>query len=185
MKEIQEFKNISLEKINASTINSDLIDENDIDDIVADIKEKGLSRPIIVSLENDKYTLILGVKRFLAAKKVKSSSIFCGVINGSADRSEVAAIALCYTSLEDMLNNEDKALAIKYLNENLKGDLNKISSITNLNTEEISSYLNFGNDIEKAKIYLSNIRKNYSKGKLSSFSPKEVRDLVKLLDKLN
>ena len=56
---------------------------------------------------------------------------------------------------------------------------------TNLNTEEISSYLNFGNDIEKAKIYLSNIRKNYSKGKLSSFSPKEVRDLVKLLDKLN
>ena len=63
MKEIQEFKNISLEKINTSTINSDLIDENDIDDIVADIKEKGLSRPIIVSLENDKYTLILGVKK--------------------------------------------------------------------------------------------------------------------------
>ena len=80
MKEIQEFKNISLEKINISTTHEDLIDEADIDNIVADIKEKGLSRPIIVSLENDKYTLILGVKRFLVAKKVKSSSIFCGVM---------------------------------------------------------------------------------------------------------
>ena len=182
MKEIQEFKNISLEKINTSNINDDSIDGNDIDDIVADIKEKGLSRPIIVSLENDEYTLILGVKRFLAARKVKSNSIFCGVINGPADKSEVVAIALCYTSLEDMLNNEDKALAIKYLNENFEGDLNKISSISNLDIEEINSFLNFGRDIEKVKKYLNN---NYSKEKLSSFSPKEVSDLVKLLDKLN
>ena len=111
-------------------INEDLIDEADIDNIVADIKEKGLSRPVIVSLKDGEYSLMLGTKRILAAKKVNSSSIFCGVIDGIVDKSEVAAIALCYTSLEDMLNDEDKILAINYLYKNFKGDLNKISSIT-------------------------------------------------------
>ena len=61
---------------------------------------------------------MLGTKRILAAKKVNSSSIFCGVIDGIVDKSEVAAIALCYTSLEDMLNDEDKILAINYLYKN-------------------------------------------------------------------
>ena len=168
MKEIQEFKNISLEKINISNINEDLINEADIDNIVADIKEKGLSRPIIVSLEDNKYSLILGTKRFMAAKKVNTSSIFCGVINGKVDRSEVTAIALCYTSLEDMLNDEDRTLAINYLNKNLKGDLTKISSITNLSTEEIKSYLNFSEDVEKAKSYLNSINIKDFEKKLSS-----------------
>ena len=63
MKEIQEFKNISLDKINISAINEDLIDEADIDNIVADIKEKGLSRPVIVSLKDGEYSLMLGTKR--------------------------------------------------------------------------------------------------------------------------
>ena len=185
MKEIQEFKNISLEKINISAINKDLIDETDIDNIITDIKEKGLSRPIIVSLEDDKYSLILGTKRFMAAKKVNNSSIFCGVINGKVDRPEVAAIALCYTSLEDMLNEEDRILAINYLNKNFNGDLNKISSITNLTAEEIKSYLNFNGDAEKAKSYLNNINEKSFEKKLSSLSPEELNNLVKLLDKLN
>ncbi len=185
MKEIQEFKNISLEKINISSTHEDLIGEADIDNIVADIKEKGLSRPIIVSLEDDKYSLMLGTKRLMAAKKVSSSSIFCGVINGKVDKSEVAAIALCYTSLEDMLNDEDRTLAINYLNKNFKGDLNKMSSVTNLSAEEIKSYLNFNEDAEKAKSYLNSINtKNFEK-KLSSLAPEELVNLIKLLEKLN
>tara|TARA_B100001996_G_scaffold351532_1_gene311628 strand:- start:60 stop:617 length:558 start_codon:yes stop_codon:yes gene_type:complete len=185
MKEIQEFKNISLEKINISAINEDLIDEVDIDNIAADIKEKGLSRPIIVSLEGDEYTLILGTLRFMAARKVNSSSIFCGVINGKADRPEVAAIALCYTSLEDMLNDEDRTLAINYLNKNYKGDLSKISSITNLSNDEIKSYLNFNEDAEKVKSYLNGITTKDFEKKLSSLNPEELNSLVKLLDKLS
>jgi ParB/RepB/Spo0J family partition protein len=185
MKEIQEFKNISLDKINISAINEDIIDESDVDDIVADIKAKGLSRPIVVSLEDDKYSLILGNRRFMAAKKVNSASIFCAVINGKAGRPEVAAIALCYTSLEDMLNNEDRILAINYLIENFNGDLNKISSITNLSTEEIKAYLNFNEGLEKIKGILNSTKtKNFEK-RLTSLTPEELDILVKLLGKLN
>ena len=185
MKEIQEFKNISLDKINISAINEDLIDEADIDNIVADIKEKGLSRPIIVSLMDGEYSLMLGTKRILAAKKVNSNSIFCGIIDGIVDKSEVAAIALCYTSLEDMLNDEDKILAINYLYKNFKGDLNKISSITNINKDEIKSYLNFNEDVERVKIRLNSINKGNLQTKLNSFTPGDLKELVKLLDKLN
>ena len=84
-----------------------------------------------------------------------------------------------------MLNDEDRTLAIHYLNKNFKGDLNKMSSVTNLSTEEIKSYLNFYEDAEKAKSYLNSINAKDFEKKLSSLAPEELGDLIKLLEKLN
>ena len=65
------------------------------------------------------------------------------------------------------------------------GDLNKISSITNINKDEIKSYLNFNEDVERVKIRLNSINKGNLQTKLNSFTPGDLKELVKLLDKLN
>ena len=185
MKEIQEFKNIPLNKIISNNANEDLIDESDIANIITDIKEQGLSRPIIVSKDKDSYSLILGTRRFLASKRVNDKSIFCGIIDGKVERSEATAIALCYTSLEDMLSTQDKVLAIKFLKEYYNNDFSKISSATGLNIKAINFYLSFNDDIKKALKGIENTSKIAIEKKLSSLSPQELNNLINLLNKLN
>ena len=78
MKEIEEFKYIPINSI----VLNDEINESDIniDEIIDEIKDKGLIRPLIVSKINNEYILKLGVRRFLAFKELNHNNIFCGII---------------------------------------------------------------------------------------------------------
>ena len=104
MKEITEFKFIALDLISCDlNINES---KYEVNEIIEEIREKGLIRPLIVSHINGKYILKLGILRFLAFKKLNHSNIFCGVVEGECSLEEIKAIALCYTELDDMLNFE-------------------------------------------------------------------------------
>ena len=73
MKEIAEFKYIPVDSIHLDQE----INEPDIriNDIIKQIKDKGLIRPLIISKINNKFILKLGVRRFLAFKELNLSLI--------------------------------------------------------------------------------------------------------------
>tara|TARA_B110000438_G_scaffold265322_1_gene278571 strand:- start:110 stop:688 length:579 start_codon:yes stop_codon:yes gene_type:complete len=185
MKEIKEFKNILINQISFDIIDHETSTNSDIDDIVADIKEKGLIRPVIVySTEPNKYNLLLGHKRLLATQQINQDSILCGVIEGKVTREESVAIALCYTTLEEMLSTSDKLAAINYLNKATKENIGKITAITNLSTDEINSYLNLPSELKVAKNLISKISNLKAEYKLGSLSPENITNLNKILNKL-
>ena len=121
MKEITEFKYIPINSILLNSQNNDY--DLNVDEIIEKIKDKGLIRPLIVSKVDNKFILKLGIRRFLAFKKLNYNNIFCGIINGEADLDEIKAIALCYTELDDMLSFEDKIHALNYLIKINDGDI--------------------------------------------------------------
>ena len=185
MKEITEFKFIALDLI---SYDSDINESKDeVNEFIEEIREKGLIRPLIVSHINGKYMLKLGILRFLAFKKLNHSNIFCGVVEGDCSLEEIKAIALCYTELDDMLNFEDKFDAINFLINHYNQDINKISSKTNISSQEISILLNYKDTIEKIKKNINQIASLESSlffKKASQIKSKELDDLNNFLDKL-
>ena len=185
MKEITEFKFIPLDLI---SYDFEMNESNiEINEFIGDIREKGLIRPLIVSSVKEKYILKLGILRFLAFKKLNYNNIFCGVIEGECSIEEVKAIALCYTELDDMLNFEDKFDAINFLLNHYNQDIDKISSKTNISSQEISTILNYKNVIENIKVYIKQIassENSYFLKKSSQMNLKDLGDLSKFLEKL-
>mgnify|MGYP001388783993 CR=1 FL=1 len=89
MKEITEFKYIPISSIVLNSRNND--SDLNVDEIIDEIKDKGLIRPLIVSKVDNKFILKLGTRRFLAFKKLNYNNIFCGIINGETDLDEIRA----------------------------------------------------------------------------------------------
>jgi ParB-like chromosome segregation protein Spo0J len=142
MKEIKEFKNIPLNQILLDSSEKNNIPSAEVESIIDDIKEKGLIRPVIVySKSSNEYILVLGMRRFFATKIIGHESIFCGIIQDEVTREEAAAISLCYTSLEGMLSNTDRNSAIKFLLDDTGGDIDKISSLTDISEENLKAYI--------------------------------------------
>ncbi len=67
--------------------------ENKLNELAQSIKEKGIIQPIIVSLKGDKYEIIVGERRWRAAKIAGLNKIPCIIKNVSkAERLEIALI---------------------------------------------------------------------------------------------
>jgi hypothetical protein len=120
----------------------------------------------------------------LAAKQINQSTILCGVIEGKVTREESMAIALCYTTLEEMLSTSDKLEALNYLNITTKGNIDDIAAITNLSSDEIISYLNVPSALKLAKDLINKISNNKAEYKLGLLSPYEIKNLNNALSKL-
>ena len=143
MNYITEFKQIAVELIEPSHHHS----ENDyspdeISSVAQDIKEKGLMQPLLVGkTKENKYQIILGIKRYLAFKKLGYSTVGAGIVNEMISVSEAWALALRYPSLSELLSDTDKSNAIKFLIDNKKITLNQISDQTGINIDELNRYL--------------------------------------------
>ena len=143
MNYITEFKQVAVELIQPSDHHS----ENDyspdeITSVAQNIKEKGLMQPLLVGkTEENRYQIILGIKRYLAIKKLGYSTVVVGIVNEMISVSEAWALALRYPSLSELLSDIDKSNAIKFLTDNKKITLNQISDQTGINIEELNRYL--------------------------------------------
>ena len=185
MKEIIEFKYIPI----SSIILDPEIKESElnIDEIIDEIKDKGLIRPLIVSRINHEYLLKLGTRRFLALKKLNYDNVFCGIINGEANLDEIKAIALCYTELDEMLTFKDKAQALNYLLKDNDGELSKVSSKTNISIDEINTILNYEvlvDNIRNNIKSVSNVDDDFLLKKSRLVDPNDLEKLNNLLEKL-
>ncbi len=91
-------------------------DEKGIEELAESIKEKGVIQPIIVREYGDKYQIVAGERRFLAAKRAGLGSI-PAIIKDITDE-ESAEIALIENVQRKDLNPIEEALAYKRLIEN-------------------------------------------------------------------
>ncbi len=185
MKEIIEFKYLPIDSI---ILEPQIKESNiNIDEIIDEIKEKGLIRPLIVSKIKNEFVLKLGTRRFLAFERLKYANIFCGIIDGEAELEEINAIALCYTELDEMLTFKDKAQALNYLLKDNNGNLSKVSSKTNISIEEINTILNYEvlvENIRKNIKSVSNVDEDFLLKKSRLVDPKDLEKLNNLLEKL-
>ncbi|MFO7674749.1 MAG: ParB/RepB/Spo0J family partition protein [bacterium] len=92
--------------------------EEDIDNLVASVRERGVLQPVVVRRRRDGYELVMGERRFRAAVKAGLASI-PAVVRAATD-GEMLELALVENVQRRNLNAIDEALAYKRLADEFK-----------------------------------------------------------------
>lgn len=81
--------NVSREKIELpENMMRQTISEADLDNLVASIKDIGIINPLIVRKKGEKYELIAGLRRLMAADVLKMETIYVRVVKAGEERAE-------------------------------------------------------------------------------------------------
>jgi ParB-like chromosome segregation protein Spo0J len=81
--------------------------------LMESIKDKGILEPVLITPKDDKYLLLCGERRFLAAQKLGHESIPARVVNAVTQRDEILAIQLTENLQREDLNPIDQANGIR------------------------------------------------------------------------
>ena len=141
---ITEFKQLPLDSIEPSDHHTNIhFSDKKIELVAQNIKKKGLMDPLLVAKTPDgqKYKIILGIKRYLAFKKLSYTTVVAGIINEVISTTEAWALALRYPSLSELLTDIDKSKAIKYLLDNNDVNLTQVSDQTGIKISDLKRYL--------------------------------------------
>jgi len=80
--------------------------------LMESIKNKGVLEPVLVTQKDDKYLLLCGERRFLAAQKLGHESIPARIVNAVTEKGEILAIQLVENLQREDLNPIDQARGI-------------------------------------------------------------------------
>lgn len=92
--------------------------EENLDELTASIREKGVLQPVVVRRRRDGYELVMGERRFRAAQRAGLETI--PAIVRQASDGEMLELALIENIQRRALNPIDEALAYKRLSEEFK-----------------------------------------------------------------
>lgn len=87
----------------------------EVEELMASIKEKGIIEPILVRRKNERYEIIAGERRYIAAKNIKMKEIPCVEMNVSDN--EAMELALIENMQRKDLNVFEEADGLKALTE--------------------------------------------------------------------
>jgi ParB family transcriptional regulator, chromosome partitioning protein len=93
-------------------------DEEKLNELAQSIKEKGIIQPIVVNKEKNKYEIIIGERRWRAAKKAGLKSIPC-IVKNFTNR-EKLEIALIENIQRENLNSIEEAIVYEELIKDFK-----------------------------------------------------------------
>jgi ParB family transcriptional regulator, chromosome partitioning protein len=80
--------------------------------LMASIKDKGILEPVLVTQKDDKYLLLCGERRYLAAQKLNMETIPARIVNTVTQKDEILAIQLTENLQREDLNPIDQAKGI-------------------------------------------------------------------------
>jgi hypothetical protein len=80
--------------------------------LMASIKDRGVLEPVLVTPKDDKYLLLCGERRFLAAQKLGLESIPARIVNTITQKDEILAYQLTENLQREDLNPMDQAKGI-------------------------------------------------------------------------
>ncbi|MCX5805582.1 MAG: ParB/RepB/Spo0J family partition protein [Proteobacteria bacterium] len=80
--------------------------------LMLSIKDKGVLEPVLVTQKGDKYLLLCGERRYLAAQKLGMETIPARIVNTVMQRDEILAIQLTENLQREDLNPIDQAKGI-------------------------------------------------------------------------
>jgi ParB family transcriptional regulator, chromosome partitioning protein len=80
--------------------------------LMESIKDRGVLEPVLVTQKDDKYLLLCGERRYLAAQKLELPSIPARVVNAITQKDEILALQLTENLQREDLNPIDQAKGI-------------------------------------------------------------------------
>ena len=139
-----EVENIEITKMYVSNVNarktlSSEDDETGINDLANDINTNGLINPVTVRLNNDKYEIIAGQRRFLAMKLLNKKHIPCNILNVNTQKAE--EISLVENVQRNQMTTCDKVRSYSKLYEVYNKDIEKVISAIHISKQTIQKYL--------------------------------------------
>lgn len=143
-----EVANIEISKLYLSNINvrktlTSEDDETGITDLANDINTNGLINPITVRLNNDKYEIIAGQRRYLAMKQLNKTDIPCNILNIDTQKAE--EISLVENVQRNQMTTCDKVRSYSKLYDVYNGDIDKVISKIHISKQTIQKYLKMKN----------------------------------------
>jgi ParB/RepB/Spo0J family partition protein len=136
--------NIEITKLYVSNINARKTltsdeDETGITDLANDINTNGLINPVTVRLNNDKYEIIAGQRRYLAMKQLNNTHIPCNILKIDTQKAE--EISLVENVQRNQMTTCDKVRSYSKLYEVYNGDIDKVISAVHISKQTIQKYL--------------------------------------------
>ena len=114
----------------------------DLDSLAASLKEFGLLQPIVVHERVDRYTVIVGQRRYLAAKQLGWERIPAFVLNRPFDQEQSTILSLSENIQRRDLSARDQAEACAYLLEHL-GTILKVAAALAVSTRTVHRWLGY------------------------------------------
>jgi ParB family chromosome partitioning protein len=132
--------NINIDKLVISDINVRKTQINEITELSNSIDINGLINPITVrKINDDKYEIIAGQRRYLAMKELHKHTIPCNII--IANDSKAEEMSLIENLQKNNLSNCDKVKSFSKLYDNYANDYDKIKSLVKVSKATIKKYL--------------------------------------------
>ena len=143
-----EVANIEITKLYVSNINvrktlTSEEDETGITDLANDINANGLINPITVRLNNNKYEIIAGQRRYLAMKQLKTTYSPCNILNVDTQKAE--EISLVENVQRNQMTTIDKVRSYSRLYDVYNKDIDKVISAIHISKPTIQKYLKISN----------------------------------------
>jgi|LakMenE29Apr09ns_1017244.scaffolds.fasta_scaffold00385_7 ParB family chromosome partitioning protein len=133
-------ENINIDKLVISDINVRKTQINEITELSNSIDINGLINPITVrKINDDKYEIIAGQRRYLAMKELHKHTIPCNII--IANDSKAEEMSLIENLQKNNLSNCDKVKSFSKLYDNYANDYDKIKSLVKVSKATIKKYL--------------------------------------------
>ena len=114
-----------------------------IEVLASNIKEVGVLVPLVVTPFKEKYRIISGQRRFIAAKKAGQTEIPCRILY-NVDETHARILSFSENIYRTDMNEEDKSTAVMYLKEEL-GTVDGIAEKLGVSKGTIYNYLRYQN----------------------------------------
>lgn len=120
-----------------------------LDDLAASLDKYGQLQPISVFAKKGRFEIVIGQRRYLAAKQLRWSNILAMILPPGISKREAMILSLIENSQRRDLTIKDKEEACKYLLHEL-GSISAVARIRLLrdHCEEMAAILNCSQQIE-------------------------------------
>jgi len=154
------------------------IDERNLEELSASIKEKGIIQPVVVRQVGEEFELVAGERRFLAAKKLGWERI-PAIIGGKLSKEEMLEFSLIENLQREDLNPIDTARGYKRLLEECHLSQQQLAQKIGKDRSSVANTLRLLNLPEEVQRLISNgkLSEGHARAILSLSTDKEKIDL--------
>ena len=114
----------------------------DLDELANSLDRYGLQQPIVVAPKGDRFEILVGQRRYLAAKQLGWEEIPALLLSQPLDRIEATIFSFSENIQRHDLSGRDKAAACKYLLDAL-GSIGAVAEQTGVSTQTVRKWLGY------------------------------------------
>ena len=127
---------------------------SDLDELANSLDRYGLQQPIVVAPKGDRFEILVGQRRYLAAKRLGWSEIPALLLSQPLDRLEATVFSFSENIQRHDLSGRDKAAACKYLLDEL-GSIRAVAERTGVSAQTVRKWLGYAAVPEAVKDLVS------------------------------